>query len=198
MVYFLPLFILLLCSYFSMGFNLKPPSYMRLRATSRSSTNIPNEKLQSSPHIYYGLLSGLPDVSSANYYSRDLPIKHAAEFVRKNRYLYDIIETECQSDPQKIDKRLEEIENEMDKFMEQNKVWDRKDLLQGLDDVARKKGNFVCLLGGKSTGKSLVLKEFSTQENKGRSIIYIDMREYSSILEGLVDGLNRARKANSK
>jgi len=95
--------------------------------------------------------------------------------------LYDIIETECQSDPVKIKNRLEEIENYMDTFMEKNNVWDRKDLFQGLEDVARKKGNFVCLLGGKSTGKSLVLQKFSMQNKENRKVIYIDMRsDYAS------------------
>ena len=196
MFYFLSyyfLFVLLFCSSLPNGFVLKA-SILRLRAASLlSSTNIPNEKLQSiPPQLYNGLLTGLNDVSLASYYSMNLPIKQAAELVKNNRHLYDIIETECQSDPVKIKNRLEEIENYMDTFMEKNNVWDRKDLFQGLEDVARKKGNFVCLLGGKSTGKSLVLQKFSMQNKENRKVIYIDMRsDYASITHGFLSVINK-------
>jgi hypothetical protein len=57
--------------------------------------------------------------------------------------LYDIIEKERKE--VNIDKYLESIEVTVDKFMENNVVWDRKELLSGLDDIARKKGNFSFL-----------------------------------------------------
>ena len=198
MVYFLTssyvLFLLVVCSSFSIGFVLKD-AVLRFRAVkSLSSTNIPNDPRRSIPPVYYGLLSGLPNALLANYYSMNVPMKQAAELVKHNRHLYDIIEAECQSDEGKIDKRLEEIENEMDKFMEKNKVWDRKDLLRALDDVTRKKGNFVCLLGGKSTGKSLVLEDFSMQKKTKRTIIYVDMRsDYASITYGFLSVISKGK-----
>jgi hypothetical protein len=130
----------------------------------------------------------------------NLPINEAAELVKNYRQLFDIIEAECQSDPVKINNRLEEIENDMDTFMEKNKVWDRKDLIQGLEDVARKKGNFVCLLGGKNTGKSLVLRKFSEQEEvKNRKVIYVNMRTgYVSITYGVLTAINKSNYAKLK
>jgi hypothetical protein len=153
--------------------------------------------LQSIPH---GLLSGINNISSANFYSMNLPINEAAELVKNYRQFFDIIEAECQSDPVKINNRLEEIENDMDTFMEKNKVWDRKNLLQGLEDVARKRGNFVCLLGGKSTGKSLVLRKFSEQEEvKNRKVIYVNMRAgYASITYGFLTVVNKSNYAKLK
>jgi len=87
---------------------------------------------------------------------------------------------------------VEIVETNMDKFMWKNKVWDRKELLHRLDDIARKRGNFACLLGGKSTGKSLVLGELSRNNMMNRKVIYIDMREYSGITQGLVDVLSKS------
>ena len=143
--------------------------------------------------VLYGLLSGLSDISKADYYSMYLSVKEAAEIVRNNRQLYEIIEKECESDTGRIDERLEEIETVVDSFIAKKDVWDRKDLLQELKVIARKKGRFVCLLGGKSTGKSLVLTNFSKQqEGKNRMVFYIDMRKYPGIVQGLVDVLSRS------
>jgi hypothetical protein len=84
-----------------------------------------------------------------------------------------------------IDKYLKNIEMTVDKFMEKNSLWDRKDLVGGLEDIARKKGTFACLLESKSTGKSLVLRESSVQEENNKKVIYVDMRSgYGSITHG--------------
>jgi len=189
------LIILEVCSSLSTGIYLKTGliKILRLRTLSLSSTNFPIETLQSIPHPYYGLLSGLSDISKADYYSMHLSVKEAAEIVRNNRQLYEIIEKECESDTGRIDERLEEIEIVVDSFIAEKDVWDRKDLLQELEVIARKKGRFVCLLGGKSTGKSLVLTNFSKQqEGKNRMVFYIDMRIYPGIVQGLVDVLSRS------
>jgi hypothetical protein len=190
------LIILEVCSSLSTGIYLKTGliKILRLRTLSLSSTNFPIETLQSIPHPYYGLLSGLlSDISKADYYSMHLSVKEAAEIVRNNRQLFEIIEKECESDTGRIDERLEEIETVVDSFIAKKDVWDRKDLLQELEVIARKKGRFVCLLGGKSTGKSLVLTNFSKQqEGKNRMVFYIDMRKYPGIVQGLVDVLSRS------
>jgi predicted AAA+ superfamily ATPase len=107
--------------------------------------------------------------------------------------LFDIIETECQSDPVKINNQLEEIYEQMKKFMKKNNVWDREYLMQSLNMSTDIAGNFVCLLGGKSTGKSLVLKQFSLDQKKNKRIIYVNMREYSGIIRGLVDALSKSK-----
>ena len=183
-------FAILSCSS-SLGFVLKT-RIPRFRTSIYSSRNVPINPFLSTPHANNGLLSGITDVSSANFYSANLPLREASEFVKSNRLLYDIITVECNSVQEEIDKYLEDIELKMDEFMEKNTVWDRTDLLRGLDDATRKRGNFVCLLGGKSTGKSLVLGEFSREERKSRKVIYVDMREYSGITLGLVNVLSKS------
>ena len=133
-----------------------------------------------------GLLFGVLNISASNYYSSKLPIHHAKEIVKNNRLLYDIIESERKN--VNIDKYLENIEEvTIDKFMENNSVWDRKDLFSELDDITRKRGTFACLLGGKSTGKSLVLREFSEQEESNRKVLYVNMRSaYGTITYGFL------------
>ena len=196
MIYFLSfLFFFLLSCCSSTGFVFKT-GILRLRTTSLSSTNIPSNRREATPHIYNGLLCGLLNISSAKYYSTNAPIHESAELVKNNRLLYDIIERECESDQSRIDEYLENMESNMDAFMEKNTVWDRKELLRGLDDIARKKGNFVCLLGGKSTGKSLVLKEFSLEKKKNSKVFCIDMRSgYPSITYGFLSVIKKSNNA---
>ena len=161
------------------------------RKVSFSSSKIPNNQFKG----YNGLISGLSKISTANYYSEKLPLIEAYDLVKKNRFLYDIVEKECESDPDKIDKHLEDMETKMDEFLRKNKVWDRSELFLGLDGATRKKGNFTCLLGGKSTGKSLVLGEFSGDTSPNKKVIYVDMRRgFPSITHGFIRVINENKK----
>ena len=122
-------------------------------------------------------------------------MKESSDLVKKNRLLYDIIEKECESDLDKIDQHLQNIETKMDAFMRENKVWDRSELFLGLDGATRKRGNFACLLGGKSTGKSLVLGEFSRETSPNKEVIYVDMRRgFPSITHGFIRVINENKK----
>jgi ABC-type transporter Mla maintaining outer membrane lipid asymmetry ATPase subunit MlaF len=111
--------------------------------------------------------------------------------------LYNIIESE--RNEVSIDKYLKNIEMTVDKFMEKNSVWDRKELVGGLEDITRKKGTFARVLGGKSTGKSLVLREFSKQEENNKKVIYVNMRSgYESITHGFLSVINKSNNAELK
>ena len=84
----------------------------------------------------------------------------------------------------------------MNQFMKKNKIWDRSELIDGLNMATETAGNFVCLLGGKSTGKSLVLKKFSLEKKKNRNIFYIDMRTgYPSITYGFLSVIKKSNNA---
>ena len=195
MIYFLSfLFFFLLSCCSSIGFVFNT-GILRLRRTSLSSTNIPTKQWEATPHIYNGLLYGLLNISSAIYYSLNAPISESAELVKNNRLLYDIIEGECESDQSRINEYLQKIFEQMNQFMKKNKVWDRSELIHGLNMATETAGCFACLLGGKSTGKSLVLGELSRNNMMNRKVIYIDMREYSGITQGLVDVLSKSKIA---
>lgn len=79
-------------------------------------------------------------------------------------------------------------------------MWDRTELLDCLESVTERNGNFVCLLGGKSTGKSLVLEEFAEtkihrKKNLDRNVVHIDMRSaYPSITTGFVIAIKDSKE----
>ena len=75
-------------------------SAMILRKTSLLS--IPKHQLEPIPRISNGLIFGLLNISSANYYSMDLSLQQSAELVKNKRVLCNIIESECRSDEEKI------------------------------------------------------------------------------------------------
>jgi AAA+ ATPase superfamily predicted ATPase len=53
-------------------------------------------------------------------------------------------------------------------------------------------GNFVCLLGGKSTGKSFVIRHF--EENDRNTVFVVDLRKHGGdILKGLLQVLKERR-----
>jgi hypothetical protein len=128
-----------------------------------------------------------------------MSLPEAAALVKNKSLLYEIVKADCQNDSIGIDKYLDAIESMMDVFMDRNEVFNREDLKHGLNEVTRKKGNFACLLGGKSTGKTLVLNEFSRKEVENKKIIYIDLRMgYSSITVGFVDVIKKSKNQEWK
>ena len=62
--------------------------FLKGRKASFSSSKIPNNQFKG----YNGLISGLSNISTANYYSEKLPLIEAYDLVKKNRFLYDIVE----------------------------------------------------------------------------------------------------------
>ena len=171
-------------------------AFSKSRTAAYLSTNsVPSTQLP--PPLHNWLLYGISDISSAGYYSSKLPLQQAVELVKNNRVLYDIVSQECECDQGKIDKYLENIFVRMNSFMKKNKVWDRAELMNGLNGATEIDGNFVCLLGGKSTGKSLVLKEFAREEKSNNNVIYIDMRSgYPSIVYGFTSVIKKSSNAS--
>ena len=143
---------------------------------------------------YNGLLEGISNISTAKYYSSSISLQPVADIVKNKRLLYKIVEADCDYDSEEINKYLQRIFENTQVFMNNNTVWDRKDLYSGLDQITEVKGNFACLLGGKSTGKTLVLNEFSTHEKGNRKVIYVNLRNgYSSITDGFVEVINKSK-----
>ncbi len=147
-----------------------------------------------------GLLEGVPDVSSsALFYSPKISLPQAAALVKNKSLLYEIVKADCQNDEKEINQYLDEIKCKLKEFMEKNEVFNREDLKRGLRMVTEDKGNFACLLGGKSTGKSLVLNEFSREEVVNKKVIYIDLRMgYSSITDGFIDVIKKSKNQGWK
>mmetsp|Transcript_11280 Transcript_11280/g.18944 ORF Transcript_11280/g.18944 Transcript_11280/m.18944 type:complete len:487 (-) Transcript_11280:289-1749(-) len=147
----------------------------------------------------YGLLYAMEDVSNAQYYSRNIPVEHAAQLVKNSNVLFDAALADCDGNTEMVKEYLKSIELTMETFDNNGTVWDRGELISALTDTFEKKGQLVCLLGGRSTGKSLLLQELSklskqlpvrkgVQQSSPKSmILYLDMRTgYSGITEGLL------------
>jgi hypothetical protein len=47
-----------------------------------------------------------------------------------------------------------------------DEVFDREELLSEFRSLVRESGNFVCFLGGKSTGKSLIFQHLQNPKSK--------------------------------
>ena len=86
-----------------------------------------------------------------------------------------------------IGQYLSDIYHKAEAFIQQtDKMWDRKELIEGFKVVQKSRGNFVCLLGGKNTGKSLLIKNIF----KAPSTYIIDLRANCDILENLTKVLS--------
>ena len=84
-----------------------------------------------------------------------------------------------------VQEYVEDIKIHIRRFAVSDKVYDRKRLLKALDDAFSEPGQFSLLLGGKSVGKSLVLRYLQKRyNNEGqvdvnnvkRLVLYVDAR----------------------
>jgi hypothetical protein len=182
-------FLSLLC-YSSQGFLIEShglrylnPKISTAKILSKNMYSITTDNKE-----FKGLLSGISNISTADYYSNNISIVEAMNLVGDQKILHHIIESYGGSDPVKANAFYDTMFQTMSDFIYKNTVWDRKELLDGLEDLIKTKGKLVCLLGGKSTGKSFVLKHFSRIEKKNKKVIYINMRGgYSSIVARFVE-----------
>ncbi len=157
---------------------------------------------------YSGLLSGLnniEDVKNAEFYTSSMDIKSTAAFLNQSSYVYRQAEKDFKlsngeySNFESYISSLEE--NQMDWF-EKNTFYDRESILKSVNSIIHKKGQFVCLLGGKSTGKSQLWNHFTNPKNnaKHRSVILLDMRAFGDgdILNALLTNLKNTKSEEVK
>lgn len=92
-----------------------------------------------------------------------------------------------------ITKRLEEtltvINGKAKEFIGlRDQIWGGDDLMKAINDILLDKGQFTCLLGGKNSGKSLVVKRLLDETYQ--PVIIMNMRVHSGkILDGLKSAL---------
>ena len=96
-----------------------------------------------------------------------------SNYFQKKRKLYDsalMDTTRSGNSTLEVDAYISEISEKATAYMSTDTVWNRDELKDALSSIVDKGiGVFCCLLGGKSTGKSLVLSELMKQ-NTTRSI----------------------------
>ena len=95
-----------------------------------------------------------------------------------------------------VEAYIREISEKATAYMSTDSVWNRDELKDAVSSIVDKgKGVFCCLLGGKNTGKSLVLSELMNQTayksdcDTNRSIVLVDLRDKDDILSGLISSL---------
>jgi hypothetical protein len=69
----------------------------------------------------------------------------------------------------------------------QDEIWDRDDLKDFLERVFAQDNQFVCFLGGKTTGKTLVIR--NSEMTRMGTVFVVNLRRDSDILKGLLKGL---------
>lgn len=75
-------------------------------------------------------------------------------------------------------------------YMKSEEVCDRIELKRSLDSIISQDfGIFCCLLGGRSTGKSLVLRDLIRRHTTSPSVLLIDLRDGYDIFTGLIISL---------
>ena len=139
-----------------------------------------------------GLLAGIPDYKKADYYTNRLNLSEASKLLLDKNFIYNSALNDAKDRKMKIDDYLKNIEINVDSFMNEDLVWDRNEVKGVLDGIVRKKGNFVCLLAGKNTGKSLILNDLALRHL--RKVFVVDLRVYGgNILKGLLSVIKDRR-----
>ena len=145
-----------------------------------------------------GLLTGIVDVSNVKDYSREINLDDAADLLRDNKHLHNIALAEAHGNATECKNKIAEIIKTAKIFMaNRDEVWDSDELKCALQAIIADRGKLVCLLGGKSTGKSLVIRYLEKLSLKDRymgTVFVVNQRvEGSDILTGLIAVLQERR-----
>lgn len=195
-----------------------PSSFLLLNSfTADCAPTPPSEerKFLSSP-LNRGLLSKV-DVKEGFSWSKQLKMEDASKFLRDvDDYLVNAMNDDG--------KDMKEIKKKADIYLESNEVCDREQLIHELKETFEEKGKFVCVLGGKSFGKSKCLNSLAKEANKGITcfpksdeegkvkkenlsddekemlVLVVDMRSQGnkSILLGMIEALDEVADKNIK
>ena len=160
--------------------------YCRRFCTSPIQSTSEIRKVENKKRI--GLLSSISDITVAHHYSDNINITdYTAKEMRDEKNLYKVFSTYWNNDSLKFDKNLKNIIEVATKFVESKDLWNREKIKSKLDTIVNGKSNFVCLLAGKSTGKSLIVKYLQDQYKE--KVFVVNLRQNLNMLKGLIDTL---------
>jgi hypothetical protein len=139
-----------------------------------------------------GLLTGIDDATSAEYYSSKLVVNSTddVQWLLKLGLLWDAATKDAaMKDISTID-YVKNVKDALKKFRKSGQVHDREDFYQFLEKVYETEGCFLLVLGGKSVGKSLVLRDFARKlKNSTMSLpLLANARDFTgaSLSEGML------------
>lgn len=141
-----------------------------------------------------GLLHGIIDVSNAHDYSRRMISNDATALLRDRKCMYNCALKDAHGDVQACKKNLDEIIQKATEFMKnQKEVWDRDELQAELKAIVTDQGALSFILGGKTSGKSLILKLLEMLSID--SVFVVDLREHrGDMLQGLLSVLDKRKR----
>ena len=106
--------------------------------------------------------------------------------------LYDCTLQDVNNIETEVDSYLRGIIAKAEEFFCSDDTCGSENLIKNLDQIVTSRGKFACLLGGKNTGKSKVLRLLADRYNVNAHtprVLYVDLREHSFVLDGLIEVL---------
>ena len=138
-----------------------------------------------------GLLLNV-DVKTADFFTSELDMNKSVTLLKDFNHIYNVGLNNAVQNAVKFDENLQSIVQRANSFIESNQLWNRDKLISALERIIKTKGGKLsCVLGGKNTGKSLVLKEMEKRFQE--KVLLINLRGKSDILSGVIEEL-RVRK----
>jgi hypothetical protein len=140
-----------------------------------------------------GLLTNIQNISVAEYFTSDMSLDKAALMAFNKSYIYNEAVNEASMLGEDITSYLARIYSASAHFINSNELWERKHEMDVLEkSVFSKTGTLMCVLGGKSTGKSFFLNQLESKYPE--NVFIINMRSYKNIVPGLIDVIKRRQK----
>lgn len=163
-----------------------------------------------------GLLANIDD-KTGHSWSKQLKIEDASKFLHDvDDFLVKAMEDDCRD--------IKEIQTKANLYLESSEVCDREESIRQLKGTFELKGKFLCVLGGKSFGKSKCLNSLAKEANEGVTcfptfdkpgkvkkektssveremlVLVVDMRSQGnkSILLGIIEALDEVGDKNIK
>jgi hypothetical protein len=129
-----------------------------------------------------GLLTGI-DVESAEYFSSELATKTTADvqWLWEPGVLWEAATKDANEQNVSTGDYLDRVSRALEDFQHSGEVHDREVFYQFLERVHKSKGNLLLVLGGKSVGKSLVLRDFAAKLDESTKMwpLLVDGRSFA-------------------
>ena len=150
-------------------------------------------KLNLLPHPG-GLLAGISNLTEGHFFSESISINATESFVQNQ--LFSTVVNNNNGNSTEIAEELALINSRAASFIGSRDIWDRTEIISALSEIVERKGKFVCLLAGKSTGKTLILRYM--EEIFPTKVFVVDLRKNSDILTGLIEVLRSRQSSQNR
>ena len=136
------------------------------------------------------------DAKAADFFTYALDFNASANLLRNKKHIYNVALESAVKNSTTFEETIYHVVQKAEDFMLSNELWNRE-LKGALTDIItgnKKGGTFACFLGGKSTGKSLILKEIEAKNFQ--KVLLINLRGNPDILSSLIQKLRERRLHN--